>query len=500
MRATANNAVRLVRFLVGLFFRRVEVSGVEHVPQTGGGILIAWHPNGLIDPGLIISTFPRTVVFGARHGLFKWPVIGRIMKALGTVPIYRASDLKDADDEVRRSANRKSLDALAHAVCVGGFAALFPEGVSHDDPFLQELKTGAARLFYRARQLCAEHGVPPVIIPVGLHYDNKTAFRSNALVEFHPPLQIPPELLAPIDEKDDDTFRERSSELTNMLEPILREVTHATESWELNHMMNRVRSLVRAERAKRAGVSLRAPDMAERTLGMTRVWKAYFARMQTAPAEVSRLLERVAAYDRALEEVKLDDDDLDKPPAIESKWIPVLLVLQAAVVFLVVPPVLLLGVLINAPAYFLIRPIAQAASKQYKDTATIKLLAGLVLFPLSWLIAALLVGLGQIQLHNTFRGIPLAPWPAGITTFLIGAFGGALALVYLELVNRTWTSIKIRAKRKWGWTIVEQLAEERAELYESLEEMREGLELPGEVRTDGRVGERRFTLDPEDMP
>jgi 1-acyl-sn-glycerol-3-phosphate acyltransferase len=500
MRATTNNAVRLVRFLVGLFFRRVEVSGVEHIPPTGGGILIAWHPNGLLDPALIISTFPRTVVFGARHGLFKWPVIGRIMKALGTVPIYRASDLESADDDTRRAANRKSLDALAHAVCVGGFAALFPEGVSHDDPFLQELKTGAARLYYRAMQLCAEQGIPPVIIPVGLHYDNKTAFRSNALVEFHPPLYISPELQTSIDENDDATFRKQSSELTSVLEPVLQEVTHATESWELNHMMNRVRSLMRAERAKRAGVSLRAPDMAERTLGMARVWKAYYARMQTAPDEVRALLERVASYDQALEEVKLDDDDLDKPPAIESKWIPVLLALQAAVVFLVFPPVLLLGVLINAPAYFLIRPIAQAASKQYKDTATIKLLAGLVLFPLSWLVAALLVGLGQVQLHNTFGGIPHAPWPAGITTFLIGAFGGALALVYLELVNRTWTSIKIRAKRKWGWTIIEQLAVERGALYELLEEMREGLELPGEVRADGRVGERRFTLDPEDMP
>jgi glycerol-3-phosphate O-acyltransferase/dihydroxyacetone phosphate acyltransferase len=396
--------------------------------------------------------------------------------------------------------NRESLDELARAVCVGGFAALFPEGVSHDDPFLQELKTGAARLYYRARQLCAEHGVPPVIIPVGLHYDDKTAFRSNALVEFHPPLRIPSELLAPIAEDDEAAFRQRSSELTAVLEPVLQEVTHATESWELNQLMNRARSLMRAERAKRAGVSLRAPDMAERTLGMARVWKAYYARMQTAPEEVSGLLERVAAYDRALEEAKLDDDDLDKPPAIESKWIPLLLALQAAVVFLVFPPVLFLGVVINAPAYFLIRPFAQAASKQYKDTATIKLLAGLVLFPLSWLIAALLVGLGQIELHNTFAGVPRAPWPAGITTFLIGAFGGALALVYLELVNRTWTSIKIRAKRRWGWTIIEQLAEERGALYEILEEMRDGLELPGEVRADGRVGERRFSLDPEDVP
>jgi 1-acyl-sn-glycerol-3-phosphate acyltransferase len=497
---TASNAVRLVRFLVGLFFRRVELSGAENVPQSGGGILIAWHPNGLIDPALIISTFPRSVVFGARHGLFKWPVVGQLMQALGTVPIFRASDMKDADDETRRKANRQSVDALAQAVCDGRFAALFPEGVSHDDPFLQDLKTGAARLFYRARQLCDAKGVPPVIIPVGLHYDNKTAFRSNALVEFLPPLRIPSKLLTPIDEDDDAAFLERSAELTQLLEPVLQEVTHATESWELNQMMGRVRSLMRAERAKRAGVRLRAPDMTERTLGMARVWKAYYARLASDPDGVSALLDRVEAYDRALQEVHLDDDDLDKPPPIESRWLPLLLGLQAAVVFLVFPPVLLLGLLINAPAWLLIRPIARAASKQYKDTATIKLLAGLILFPASWLTAALLVGLGQLQLHNTFEGIPRAPWAAGFTTFLIGALGGALALVYMELVKRTWTSIKIRAKRKWGSTIIRQLSDERAALYEALEKMREGIELPGNVLADGRVGAQRFSLEPDDLP
>jgi hypothetical protein len=285
-----------------------------------------------------------------------------------------------------------------------------------------------------------------------------------------------------------------------MIEPVLREVTHATESWELNQMMHRVRSLVRAERAKRAGTTLRAPDMAERALGMARVWKAYYARLQTDPDAVHALVRRVRSYDRALQEVKLEDDDLDKPPPIESKWLPVLLVLQAAVVFLVFPPVLLLGLFINAPAYLLIRPIAKAASKQYKDTATIKLIAGVVLFPLSWSIAALLVGFGQVEIHNNFEGIPRAPWAAGITTFLIGAFGGALALVYFELVERTWSSFKIRATRRWGSKIIDQLAEERAALYDSIEELRKGLDLPGDVLADGRVGERRFVLDSEDLP
>ena len=87
MEMTTSSAVRVVRFLVGLFFRRVEVSGTDNVPSTGGGILIAWHPNGLVDPALIISSFPRRVVFGARHGLFKWPIVGQVMRALGTVPI-----------------------------------------------------------------------------------------------------------------------------------------------------------------------------------------------------------------------------------------------------------------------------------------------------------------------------------------------------------------------------------------------------------------------------
>jgi hypothetical protein len=112
----------------------------------------------------------------------------------------------------------------------------------------------------------------------------------------------------------------------------------------------------------------------------------------------------------------------------------------------------------------------------------------------------LLVGFGQIQLHDSYAGIPRAPWAAGIVTFLIGAFGGALALVYLELVRRTWTSIKIRATRRWGSEIIDQLAHERAALYDEIEDVRRGLELPGEVLDDGRIGVREFALDPDDVP
>ncbi len=72
--------------------------------------------------------------------------------------------------------------------------------------------------------------------------------------------------------------------------------------------------------------------------------------------------------------------------------------------------------------------------------------------------------------------------------------------MYLELVKRTWTSIQIRAKRQWGSTIITQLSAERAALYEAIEEIREGLDLPGDLLSDGRVGTRELTLEPEDLP
>jgi 1-acyl-sn-glycerol-3-phosphate acyltransferase len=139
--------ITALRRLLRLFFRRIEVLGEENVPAEGGGVLIAWHPNGLLDPALILAHFPRRVVFGARHGLLQWPLFGRLLRFLGTVPIYRPQDSKRGlDPESRREANRRSLDALAEAVAQGSFAALFPEGESHDEPMLMDLRPGAARL------------------------------------------------------------------------------------------------------------------------------------------------------------------------------------------------------------------------------------------------------------------------------------------------------------------------------------------------------------------
>ena len=171
--------VGTVRLAMRLFFREISCEGRERIPTDGAGLVVSWHPNGLIDPALILAYFPGKIVFGARHGLFAWPALGWLMRRVGTVPIYRAADRSRMGLEERRKANQASLDALARELASGSYSALFPEGLSHDQPHLAKLKTGAARLYYRARELTPVHESPPVIVPVGLHYDRKNVFRSR---------------------------------------------------------------------------------------------------------------------------------------------------------------------------------------------------------------------------------------------------------------------------------------------------------------------------------
>jgi 1-acyl-sn-glycerol-3-phosphate acyltransferase len=483
--------VSFCSLLVRIFFRRVEVTGRENIPETGGGVLISWHPNGLIDPGLIVTQFPRPIVFGARHGLFKWPLLGYLMRSMGTVPIYRQEDVADGTAEPdRRAANRKSIDLLAEAVVEGRFAALFPEGLSHDEPYPMELKTGAARLYYRAVELSTEGAPPPVIIPVGIHYNKKGVFGSSALVAFHPPLDLNRELAsAPGRDEPEEVVRRKYRTLTAELGRTLHEVVYATDSWMLHHAMHRARKLVRAERAARAGTTLRRPRMSERILGFSRLRTGYNIRVQTHPDETRKLVDDVREYDEDLRALGIEDHELDKGPHMTSPWLNALLVLQAVIVWLVLPTLFVIGIVVNLPTALALTALAKGASKAYKDEASVKVLVGALAFPLTWLTVALLVAWGQTRIHTLYPQVPNAPVITGVLAFVLSALGGIVALIYQRLLSETMRSIRVRLTRARRSGSIHRLRKERSRLYENLMQLSQGLDLPGAVTSNGRVVE-----------
>jgi 1-acyl-sn-glycerol-3-phosphate acyltransferase len=480
---------QFLRTAVRAFFRRVEVIGLENVPAKGGGLLVSWHPNGLVDPGLILTHCPRRVVFGARHGLFRYPLIGTLLERVGTVPIYRASDLGDATSpEARRAANRRSLDALAERVAEGSFSALFPEGVSHDEPFLHELKTGAARLYYRARQLAPADEPPPVLSCVGLHYDEKQMFRSSALVAFHPPVELPPDLdVTPEADVESDEVRALARKLTEHLEGLLRDVVHATEDWSIHALMHRTRRLVRAERAHRASADPGKTTMGERVLGFARVRAGYYAMLERDPEAVAKLRHRVEVYDESLRVLGLEDYDLDRSPKLFSKWLAVLLVLQWIGVFLLLPPLVALGYLVNLPTALLLIGMAKLAARKDKDEATVKLVLGMIAFPLTWITAGILAGTGHAWLHEAYPRVPDGPVLSGVMMATLSAVGGAAGIRYWRVARETARAVRVRLTRQRARVAIADLRFERAELHDALTGLVSDIELPGSVTEDGRV-------------
>jgi glycerol-3-phosphate O-acyltransferase/dihydroxyacetone phosphate acyltransferase len=489
--ATYRLLVRVLRAVLRLYFRRVEVTGVEDLPATGGGLLVAWHPNGLVDPALILTHVGRRVAFGARHTLFHWPGLGLLLRRIGTVPIYRALDTHGGD-AARREANRRSLDALAGEVARGAFACLFPEGLSHDDSKPREIKTGAARLYYRARQLLPAGAAPPAIIPVGLHYNRKRLFRSEAHVVFHPPLALPEPLdVTPPSEEPEEVTRARVSPFTAEIERVLHEVAHATEDWDTHLLLQRVRKLVRAERAVRAGVDPGRPPVVERTLGFARVRAGYRALLARAPAAVATLRARVERYHRDLRALGMDDHQLDRAPRLGSPWVATLLLLQLIAVFVLLPPLLLAGYAINGVPAVLLWGLVRLVARERKDEATLKLLFGLLLFPLAWAGAGVAAWFGHLALHRAFPGIPDVPWAAALSTVALGLIGGVVALRYLELARETARAVRVRLTRARRWYSVTRLRVERAALFDEVMALAAGLELPGAVAEDGTIVERR---------
>lgn len=458
---------RGVGLLLRAFFHRVDVVGAEHVPADRGGLFVSWHPNALVDPALMLVAAPRPLVFGARHGLFAWPVLGWILRALGTVPIRRAQD--GGDVAARRAENARSLDLLAGRIAAGGFSALFPEGDSHDGPDLLELKTGAARLWDRARALRPAGAPPPAIVPVGLHYDRKHAFRSSALVWLHRPIELPPALAAepPAGESEKET-RRRHRAITAEIEAALREVVLATADWDTHRVLHRGRKLIRAERAAREAATPDRPGIEERTAGFAAVRAAYDARRRTHPRRVAALRARVERYDRDLRSLRLDDHDLDRAPRLVSPWLVGLLLLQAAFVFLLLPPVLLVGSVVNLPAAGVVVGMARLGARRGKDLATLKILFGAALFPLVWIGAGVAAAFGWVELHEAFPRLPAHPAWTGAAVAALAAAGGVLSVRYVHVARLTWRALRIRLTRFANRDQLRRLLRERAELFDAM--------------------------------
>ena len=373
-------------------------------------------------------------------------------------------------DEERRAANQRSLGALA-AAARRSLVAVFPEGATHDEPQLLKLRAGAARLF----QLAQEGGGDPALVPVGLHYERKHAFRSRALVKFHPPVELPEDLRPgragataadPGRTAAEGTFVDR---LTGLIQQRLIEVTHPTESWKLHRAMERVRSLVRAEHAAReGGPRLRRAPMEERDDGFARVWAGYRKQRAIDPRVVDRLVVRATRYGEALRLLGLSDRDLDGAPLWRTAWRMTLLFVEVLLMLLLLPTVVLIGNLVNLPAALLVALGARRLSASRKEQAGLKMFLGLIVLPAAWIAASLAVGVAWTEPLPGFDWRPEALWARVAGMLVLCALSALLGLRYHRFIGELRHGLRALWAGGFRRGTVERLRRQRAALYDEV--------------------------------
>ena len=121
-RAVTNAFVHLIYHL--------KFEGLENVPEDRGFILCSNHISDL-DPILVAIRVKPQCFFMAKEELFRIPVLGAIVRALGAFPVARGKG------------DTAAIDRAVEVVNSGHVLAIFPEGTRTKDGKLLKLKSGA---------------------------------------------------------------------------------------------------------------------------------------------------------------------------------------------------------------------------------------------------------------------------------------------------------------------------------------------------------------------
>ena len=151
-------------------------------------MLVANHPNALVDAMLVATTLERTVFITARATLFTSRPLSMVLRRLGVIPLLRAQDVPSTGNpSVFAARNGASRAHVIEALRCSAAVLVFPEGISHDGLYMAPLKSGAARLALQAHESNVRN---LQILPIGLIYEAKDRVNTTVLVRVGGPIDV----------------------------------------------------------------------------------------------------------------------------------------------------------------------------------------------------------------------------------------------------------------------------------------------------------------------
>jgi acyl-[acyl-carrier-protein]-phospholipid O-acyltransferase / long-chain-fatty-acid--[acyl-carrier-protein] ligase len=150
---TATRALRWIIWkladLLTRWIYRIRIAGHEHLPSSGGALLVSNHPS-LVDPFVIGAATGRFVRFMMHERNYRRPILGTMARLVNAIPVSPEQRPRDLI---------RSLRAAADAIHQGELVCIFAEG--------QVTRTGQMLPFRRGFERIMK-GLEAPVIPVGL--------------------------------------------------------------------------------------------------------------------------------------------------------------------------------------------------------------------------------------------------------------------------------------------------------------------------------------------
>ena len=184
----------LLRWFTGIalhwFYSSIQIIGREKIPETGPIILAASHHNALVDALIAGWISPRRLTLTAKATLMDNILLRWLFPVVGVVPLRRVSDelKKRENSQLDPTRNAGAFESILDVLQKGEMVLIFPEGISHSNPELAPLKTGASRIALEARD--RRHITNLQIVPLGLSFEDKGNPGTAVLAEAGAPIHM----------------------------------------------------------------------------------------------------------------------------------------------------------------------------------------------------------------------------------------------------------------------------------------------------------------------
>jgi len=438
---------QIIKTCLFFFFKKILVSGKEHIPEKGPLIIVANHPNTFMDPLLVAAITGQRIGFVANAGIFINKVISKIFTYFHVIPIYRKKDIQSGE----KPDNRKAFVKCHEYLDRNGTLLIFPEGTSYYELKLREIKTGTARIALSYEDLKAFKGSLK-IIPIALDYSDSIQFRSIVSITICKAIDVQ----AYKQSYQGDEFN-AVLQLTEDIRKELAEIVPQTSGKEQEEFLVNAHHFYTTFYSPKATLDKNPKESLELRTQVSKALQLLKKRNEALYLDTQSKLGR---FFMIMKEERIDPAFIST--AITDKYnLPVMLIHEF--LFLLLFPFYLVGIFFNYIPYILPAKIFNAMKLDIEYRAPVQMILGLIFFPIYY---GLIIYLFRFFINDTL-------WQSLLLLIIMPLFGYISMFYYAELK---------RFSKLWRYKFLINKSKKieidglKTELLDNIEEARRHLE------------------------